>query len=130
MNPLKILLVDDSAVFARTAKQFIEEAFAAHPLLQVLDSAGSGSEALARIEVERPHLVLMDLNMPGIDGIEATRLIKAAGNAPKVVMISLCDIDELAQAAQRAGADGYLRKDALVRELPALIQAELDQETR
>ena len=129
MAPFKILLVDDSAVFVRAAKQFIEEAFRGDSRLQVLATAGSGDEALRRMDFESPDLVLMDVRMPGLDGIEATRRIKLLAEPPTVLMLSLED-EGLERAAALAGADGYMSKSALVEQLPALIGALLDEEAK
>jgi CheY-like chemotaxis protein len=126
MTPFKILLVDDSAVFARTTKQFIEEAFRGDSRLRVLATAGSGDEALRRMDAEKPDLVLMDVRMPGLGGIEATRRVKSLAQSPMVLMISLED-DGLERAAELAGADGYLSKSSLVEQLPAYIGALLDE---
>lgn len=125
---IKILLVDDSAAFAHGARLFIEAVFEGDNRLEVLDHVASASEALHRIEAHRPDLVLMDLHMPGMNGIEATRRIKSAQDGPSVVMLSLCEDDVLQQAAERAGADGYLNKSSLAKQLPPLIRALLDKE--
>jgi CheY-like chemotaxis protein len=129
MAPFKILLVDDSVVFVRAAKQFIEEAFRGDSRLQVLATAGSGDEALRRMDAESPDLVLMDVRMPGLDGIEATRRIKLLAQPPTVLMLSLED-EGLERAAELAGADGYMSKSALVEQLPVLIGALLDEEAK
>jgi DNA-binding NarL/FixJ family response regulator len=125
MRPIKVLLVDDSAVFARTAKCMVEESALGEYTLQVLWTASSGDEALLRNQRDQPDLVLMDLNMPGMCGIKATRQIKSSPHAPKVIMLSPCDDDELAQAAELAGADGHLGKHALGDQMPAVLMAVL-----
>ena len=128
MTAIKLLLVDDNAVFARTAIRIIQDTFPSSPQLRVLPAASSGEEALERVSFDKPDLVLMDLKMPGINGIEATRRIKASEVPPKVILISLCEIEELQRAAEIAGADGYLTKATLLEQLPAMIRTVLDRD--
>lgn len=123
MKRFRILLVDDNVVFARVAKQAIEELFALDEGIEVMATAGSGEQALARIGRDRPDLVLMDLHMQDMDGIETTRRIKSSDNAPPVVIISTCDDEELAAAAAVAGADDHMCKACLLDKLPAFVRA-------
>ena len=127
MTPFKILLVDDNEIFARTAKSFVDETFLHEPYYENLVIAGSALEALAHIEVDPPALVLMDLRMPGMDGVAAVRRIKLAPSPPVVVMMSLCEAEVLEEAARAAGADGFVAKSALVDALPGLIQSLIDR---
>ena len=123
MKRFRILLVDDNAVFARVAKQAIEELFTPNENVEVLAIAGSGERALARIGSERPDLVLMDVHMQDMDGIETTRRIKFSDNAPLVLMISTSDDEELRAAAAAAGADHHMCKACLLDQLPAFVRA-------
>jgi DNA-binding NarL/FixJ family response regulator len=118
MHRIKLLLVDDSPTFALTAKQFLD----GDARLDVLGIARSGLEALDRVESDRPDIVLMDCHMPGINGLEATRLIKAHSPVPKIIVISLDETPETRNGALAAGADAFLGKSRFGAELPALIQ--------
>ena len=118
MKRTRVLLVDDSAVFAQTAKEFL----AGDARLDLLAVASSGQEALGRIDKDRPDIVLMDLNMAEMDGLEATRRIKAERFPPRVVVVSLDDTPENRIAAHVAGADAFLGKGRFGAELPALLQ--------
>ena len=80
--------------------------------LEVVGQAADGVEAVALAASARPDVVLMDVRMPAMDGIEATRRILAAAGAPRVVMLTTFDLDEYVFAAFRAGASGFLLKDA------------------
>lgn len=118
MKRIRILLVDDSAVFAQAAKEFLT----ANTRLEFLAWASSGAEALNRVERDRPDIVLMDLHMPAMDGLEATSRIKAERFPPKVVVISLDDASENRIAAYIAGADAFLGKSEVGTQLPSLIE--------
>lgn len=93
------------------------------PETEVLGEAGNGAEAVRKTAELRPDVVLMDVRMPGMDGIEATRRIVAAGNRSRVLVLTTFDLDEYVHAALRAGASGFLLKDARPEELLAGIRA-------
>src|SRR5690348_4633439 len=102
MNPLRLLLVDDSAEFLESAARLL----ALQPQLRVIGRAASGSAALEQVAELQPDLVLMDLAMPGMNGLETTRQIKARPAAPRVVIMTLYDVAEYRTAARDATADG------------------------
>ncbi|CAM5517693.1 response regulator [Streptomyces fumanus] len=91
--------------------------------MTVLGEAADGSEAVRMTAELRPDVVLMDVRMPGLDGIEATRRITAAGDRTRVLILTTFDLDEYAYAGLRAGASGFLVKDAQPQELLSGIQA-------
>lgn len=93
------------------------------PHTEVVGEAAHGAEAVRVTAELRPDVVLMDVRMPGIDGIEATRRIVAAGGRSRILVLTTFDLDEYAHAALRAGASGFLLKDALPEELLAGIRA-------
>ncbi|BCJ36788.1 DNA-binding response regulator [Actinocatenispora thailandica] len=113
-----ILLADDQAL-VRTGFRLILDAA---PDLRVVGEAGDGAEAVTATRRLRPDLVLMDVRMPGVDGVEATRRIVAAGGATRVLMLTTFDLDEYVYAALRAGASGFLLKDALAADLLSAIR--------
>ncbi|MEV5795771.1 MULTISPECIES: response regulator transcription factor [unclassified Streptomyces] len=90
---------------------------------EVLGEAANGTEAVRRAAELRPDVVLMDVRMPGMDGIEATRRIVASGGRSRVLVLTTFDLDEYVHAALRAGASGFLLKDARPEELLAGIRA-------
>lgn len=110
MNPIRVLLVDDSPVFLSSASEFVQETAG----LQLVGVATSGAEALRVFEQTTPELVLMDLNMPGMNGIEATRRIKSIGLETKVIVISVQMAAELQSDLHMAGADAFVLKDELL----------------
>ena len=118
MQKIRVLLVDDHPSFARAARQLLQRI----PRLEVLAAAGSAAEALARLDGENPDLVLMDINMPVMNGIDATRRIKARLKAPKVVAISFEHTLAGDVEARNAGADAVLAKTQLETELPQLLE--------
>jgi two-component system invasion response regulator UvrY len=106
ISPLRILLVDDSPTFLDAATH----ALAADPRIKVVGSALSGQEGIALVPEKQPDIVLMDIAMPGMNGMDATRRIKAQPNAPRVVVLTSYDIPHYRVAAQAAGADGFVSK--------------------
>jgi DNA-binding NarL/FixJ family response regulator len=112
------VLVCDDAPLAREA---VRRALSTVPGVERVSAAGSGEEVLARYPLERPHVVLMDVRMPGMGGVEATRRLVAAHPSAIVVMLTMGeDVDGVA-AAVAAGARGYLVKDASREEAAAVL---------
>ncbi|MFF9626466.1 response regulator [Streptomyces griseosporeus] len=91
--------------------------------MAVLGEAANGSEAIRMTAELRPDVVLMDIRMPGLDGIEATRRITTTGDRTRVLILTTFDLDEYAYAGLRAGASGFLIKDAMPEELLSGIRA-------
>ncbi|MFE3113049.1 response regulator [Kitasatospora indigofera] len=114
-----VLIVDDQPLQRYGFRMLLES----QPGTAVLGEAGHGAEAVRLAGQLRPDVVLMDIRMPGMDGIEATRLIVAAGGRSRVLVLTTFDLDEYAHAALRAGASGFLLKDARPEELLAGIRA-------
>ncbi|OLF53457.1 two-component system response regulator NarL [Pseudomonas chlororaphis] len=110
MNPspsYRILLVDDHPMMRRGIRQMLE----LEDDLQIVGEAGHGEEALALIEPLRPDLVLLDNNMPQLNGIETLRRLRAMGYAGKVLLFTVSDAEDDIRDALRLDADGYLLKD-------------------
>ncbi|MER5942044.1 response regulator transcription factor [Streptomyces sp. NPDC001928] len=91
--------------------------------MTVLGEAANGSEAIRMTAELHPDVILMDVRMPGLDGIEATRRITASGDRTRVLILTTFDLDEYAYAGLRAGASGFLVKDAQPEELLSGIRA-------
>jgi len=117
MAPLRILLVDDSAEFLESAARFLTM----REDLNLVGSANSGHDAIAQALELKPDLVLIDLAMPGMNGLEATRLLKARAEAPRVVIMTLYDNAEYREAAREAAADGFIAKSAIGSQLFPMI---------
>ena len=114
-----ILLVDDQELIRMGFRMVLE----AHPDLVVTAEAGDGQEAIALTEELEPDVVLMDVRMPGTDGVEATRRIVASGSRSRIIVLTTFDIDEYAYPALRAGASGFLLKDTQPADLLSAIRA-------
>ncbi|HZX09115.1 response regulator transcription factor [Kribbella sp.] len=114
-----VLIVDDQPLQRLGLRILLESV----PETQVAGEAESGSEAVRRTAELHPDVVLMDIRMPGMDGIEATRRIVASGNRSRILVLTTFDLDEYAHAALRAGASGFLLKDARPDELLGGIRA-------
>jgi DNA-binding NarL/FixJ family response regulator len=104
---MKIIICDDQAV----VRDGLELLLNLEQDIEVLGTARDGAEALELVEIKQPDLVLMDLKMPGMNGIEATRQIRAKFPTTKVLILTTYDDDEWVFDAIRAGASGYLLKD-------------------
>ncbi|MEW2295603.1 response regulator transcription factor [Streptomyces sp. NPDC006743] len=114
-----VLVVDDQPLQRYGFRMLLDSV----PETDVVGEAGHGAEAVRKAAELRPDVVLMDVRMPGMDGIEATRRIAAAGDRSRVLVLTTFDLDEYVYAALRAGASGFLLKDARPEELLAGIRA-------
>jgi len=115
--PIRTLLVDDSPEYLRALSRFL----ASDPEIEIVGQASSADDALEKMDQVQVDLVLMDLAMPGTNGLEATRWIKARADAPCVLILTLHDSDEHRAAAQEVCADGFVSKLASDDELLPLI---------
>ncbi|GAA2359038.1 response regulator transcription factor [Dactylosporangium salmoneum] len=116
---IRVLLADDQAL-VRTGFRLI---LAQAPDMAVVGEAADGEQAAAMALELRPDVVLMDVRMPSVDGVEATRLIRAGGAGPtRVLILTTFDLDEYVYAALRAGASGFLLKDILAADLFSAIR--------
>ncbi|MGW5262550.1 response regulator [Microbispora sp. NPDC004025] len=105
-TPVRVLLVDDHPIFL----DGLRTALTGLPEIEVVDCAGDGLAALTAVARSRPDVVLMDLTMPGMSGVEATRRITARDDGPAVLVLTMHADDDSVYAAIRAGASGYLLK--------------------
>jgi DNA-binding NarL/FixJ family response regulator len=122
---IRILLVDDHPVVRHGLRGMLES----EPGLSVVGEAGSGAEGVELAVRERPDIVLMDLRMPGGDGVEATGRLLAALPATRVVVLTTYESDRDILRAIEAGASGYLLKDATPAELAEAVRAAARGET-
>jgi len=105
--PIRLLLVDDQQFFRRGLRQVCE----AEPDMVIVGEAGDGEIAVTLVPQLHPDVILMDIRMPVIDGVEATRLITAANPAARIIILTMFGQDEFVLEAIKAGAWGYLLKD-------------------
>lgn len=115
---LRVLLVDDSSDFLKSLTRTLQH----YPDVEVIGWALSGREAVAHVEESAPHLVLLDVAMPHMNGLDAARQIKQSARPPYVAMVTLYDIPEYRAAAAVAGADAYVVKWELDAQLPTLLK--------
>jgi DNA-binding NarL/FixJ family response regulator len=113
-----LLLVDDHQLLRQGLRRAVEDAGFA-----VVGEAGDGAEALRMAEALRPHLVLMDVTMPVLDGIEATRRMRTSSPGSRVVILTMHGEEEIVEAALRAGAVGYLGKDCSMEQVAETLRA-------
>ena len=120
MTAIRVFLADDQALVRAGFRMLIE----AQPDMVVVGEAADGAQAAAALSgSERADVVLMDIRMPVMDGVEATGLITAAGHRPRVLVLTTFDLDEYVLSALHAGASGFLLKDARPEELLGAIRA-------
>lgn len=121
MAAITVLLVDDNAAFRQLATRFLEEE--AGQEVVVVGSVGSGEEALAQAEHLRPKVVLLDLRMPGLSGLETIPRLRCVAPDTRIVVLTLLDGDGYRRASLGAGADAFVGKANVTRDLlPAIRQ--------
>lgn len=118
-EPIRVVIADDHPLFRDGLRTMLAD----HDGLECVGEAATGDEVLARVRDTRPDVVLMDLQMPGLDGIEATRRVVSAVPGTAVLALTMFDDDTSVNAALRAGARGYLLKGATQAELIRAIES-------
>ncbi|MCL6646622.1 MAG: response regulator transcription factor, partial [Dehalococcoidia bacterium] len=124
MSAARVLLVDDQLLFRKGLRALLssEEDF------EVVAEAGDGQEAVDKVRVYNPDIVLMDIHMPGMDGIQATRLIKSERPEVKVVILTVSDEEDDLFEAIKVGAEGYLLKNLRPEELAQMLRGVMSNE--
>ena len=117
-EPIRVLVVDDQELVRAGFSVILTAAEG----ITVVAEAADGEEAVRQVAAHRPDVVLMDIRMPGMDGLEATQIITKASPAPKVVILTTFDLDDYVYAALRAGASGFLLKDSPRGDLIAAVR--------
>lgn len=112
-QPITVLLVDDQPLLRMGFRLILE----GEDDLSIVGEASDGAEAVRQVRDLKPDVVLMDVRMPVLDGIEATRAITATGSAARIIILTTFDVDEYAFAGLRAGASAFLLKDVAPSEL-------------
>jgi DNA-binding NarL/FixJ family response regulator len=118
-EPLRVVIADDHVLF----RDGLRGLLAAAPDLELIGEAATGDEAVALAAAQQPDVILMDVQMPGLNGIEATRQIAQASPHIRVLVLTMFDDDQSVFAAMRAGARGYLLKGAKYEEVLRAIRA-------
>jgi DNA-binding NarL/FixJ family response regulator len=115
---VRVLLCDDQALVRSGFRMILDQ----RPGIEVVGEAEDGLQAIALAERRHPDVILMDVRMPRLDGVEATRRLTAAGTAARIVILTTFDLDEYVYDAIRAGASGFLLKDAKPAQLVEAIE--------
>jgi DNA-binding NarL/FixJ family response regulator len=116
---IRVVIADDQNLVRQGLRMIID----AQPDMEVIEEAGTGHEAVTAVRRHRPDVVLMDIRMPELDGIAATRQLTAAGDeASRVLILTTFDLDEYVFDALRAGASGFLLKDAPAAQLVSAVR--------
>ena len=115
---IRVLIADDQALVRGGFRSIL----AGQDDIEVVGEAEDGNQAVELVEQLRPDVVLMDIRMPGLDGIEATRRLAARGLATRVLMLTTFDVDEYVYKAMKAGASGFLLKTAPPRQLADAVR--------
>jgi DNA-binding NarL/FixJ family response regulator len=119
VSAIRVFLVDDQAMVRAGFRMLVDS----QPDMAVVGEAGDGSEAVQQLAVTAADVVLMDVRMPRVDGVQATRELTRRRDAPRVIVLTTFDLDEYAFAAIRAGASAFLLKDATPPELLSAIRS-------
>jgi DNA-binding NarL/FixJ family response regulator len=115
----RVLLVDDQELMRMGFRMVLDS----QPDIEIVGEASNGTEAVAAVRALEPDVVLMDVRMPEMDGVQATRVIVESGSTTRIVILTTFDLDEYVYAALRAGASGFLLKDAQPSELLSALRA-------
>jgi CheY-like chemotaxis protein len=126
VSDIRVFLVDDSVDFRDVVSAWLT----ADRGIEIVGTAGSGSEAITEIERLRPDVVLMDVTMPGINGFEATRRIKSKPDAPVVILLTFHDSETARNEAWAAGADDLVAKAHVTDDLLGLVRDAVSGRTR
>jgi DNA-binding NarL/FixJ family response regulator len=119
VDPIRVLIADDHALFRRGLEMVLKE----EPGIELVGQASDGAEAVRMAGEALPDVVLMDIRMPKITGIEAARQVKEVAPSAKIVMLTVSDEKEDHFEAIRAGASGYLLKDIPLDEVAEAVRA-------
>ena len=114
---IRVLIADDQAVLRGAFRSLLRE----EPGIEVVADAADGEQAVDAVRRHKPDVTLMDIRMPHVDGLEATRRIVRSGAATRILILTTFDLDEYVYEGLRAGASGFLLKDASPEELIAAI---------
>lgn len=115
---IRVLIADDHALVRAGVRGLL----AAAPELEVVGEAADGAEALRLTRERQPHVLVLDLNMPGLDGFEVLRRVRIEAPGVRVLVLTLDDDPRSVQRAVRDGADGYVLKDAIAQDLIAAVR--------
>ncbi|MFF8399987.1 response regulator [Streptomyces sp. NPDC016172] len=115
---IRVLVVDDEALVRAGLRMILEPA----DDIEVVGEASDGSEAVTAVARHRPDVVLMDVRMPGMDGLTALKELRRATNPPRIIMLTTFDLDDYVHTALRGGAAGFLLKDTSPRDLAAAVR--------
>jgi two-component system NarL family response regulator len=118
-DAIRVLIADDSPLFRRG----ISVVLSTEDLIEVVAEAENGEDAISKAEETAPDVVLMDVRMPKVNGIEAARAIREASPSTKIIMLTVSDEDDDLYEAIKAGANSYLLKEVSVEEVPEAIRA-------
>lgn len=116
---VRIVLVDDHAVVRAGLRRLLDD----DARFEVCGEAGTGADAIDEVDLRRPDVVVLDLGLPDVDGLDLVEALRAKGRGSKILVLSMHDEPERVEHAFAAGADGYLVKDAAEGELTAAIEA-------
>jgi len=118
MSPIRILCVDDHPLM----REGVARKLGRQPDMKVVGTAGTGEEGVAMFQRLHPDVVLMDLQLPGMSGLEAIQAIRAQDSAARVIVLTMYQGDEDIYRALRAGASSYLFKDTLANDLVSIVR--------
>ncbi|WP_017539529.1 response regulator transcription factor [Nocardiopsis halophila] len=118
-EPIRVVLVDDQELVRAGFRMVLD----AQPDIRVVGEAGDGREALELLRSVEADIAVVDVRMPGMDGVEATRRVRAADDGPRVLILTTFDLDEYAYAALKAGAAGFLLKNSPPNALLSAVRA-------
>jgi DNA-binding NarL/FixJ family response regulator len=116
--PIRVLIVDDDPLVRAGLSMLL----AGTEDIHIVGEAANGTEAVARVDAFEPDVVLMDIRMPGMDGLAATEVLRRRQRAPEIIVLTTFDIDDYVVCALRAGASGFLLKDTPLQEIVKAIR--------